>query len=95
MVGVNAFQVEEDSRPELLKVDPTIEQAQHARLAALRAGRDDTRVNDLLSQLESAARSDDNLMPVFIACVEGDVTLGEICRVLRDVFGEYQPNVIL
>jgi methylmalonyl-CoA mutase N-terminal domain/subunit len=48
-----------------------------------------------LGQLEAAARGDDNLMPLFIACVEGDVTLGEICRVLRGVFGEYHPNVII
>jgi methylmalonyl-CoA mutase N-terminal domain/subunit len=95
VVGVNAYQSEETTPLDLLKVDPAIEQAQRAKLAELRAKRDNTRVNELLGQLEAAARGDDNLMPLFIACVEGDVTLGEICRVLRDVFGEYQPNVII
>jgi methylmalonyl-CoA mutase N-terminal domain/subunit len=95
VVGVNAYQSNEKTPLELLKVDPAIEQAQRDKLAQLRTRRDNTRVAELLGQLEAAARGDDNLMPVFIACVEGDVTLGEICRVLRGVFGEYQPNVII
>jgi len=95
VVGVNAYQSEETTPLDLLKVDPAIERAQRAKLAELRAKRDNTRVNELLGQLEAAARGDDNLMPLFIACVEGDVTLGEICRVLRGVFGEYHPNVII
>jgi methylmalonyl-CoA mutase N-terminal domain/subunit len=46
----------------------------------------------LLSQLESAANSDENLVPLFVVCVENDLTLGEICGVLRKVWGEYQPS---
>jgi methylmalonyl-CoA mutase N-terminal domain/subunit len=95
VVGVNAFQAEEDTPLDLLKVDPAIEEAQRAKLADLRANRDGARANELLGQLEVAARDSDNLMPVFITCVENDVTLGEICRVLRDVFGEYKPSAIL
>ncbi len=91
VVGVNAFQVEEQIELERLKVDPTIEQTQRERLSALRAQRDSARVSELLSKLEMAARGTDNLMPVLIACVEEDVTLGEICNVLRDLWGEYQP----
>ena len=41
------------------------------------------------------ARSDDNLMPLFVECVEHDVTLGEICNSLREVWGEYQPSYSL
>jgi methylmalonyl-CoA mutase N-terminal domain/subunit len=52
-------------------------------------------VNDLLGHLESAARGTENLMPLFVACVEHDVTLGEICGVLRGVFGEYQQHVTI
>jgi methylmalonyl-CoA mutase N-terminal domain/subunit len=61
-------------------------------LAKLRASRDNERVAGLLSRLEQAARGSDNLMPLFIECVENDITLGEICGVLRDVFGEHQPQ---
>jgi methylmalonyl-CoA mutase N-terminal domain/subunit len=45
--------------------------------------------------LATAAVTDENLMPLFITCVENDVTLGEICQTLRDVWGEYRPNVAL
>jgi len=91
VVGVNAFQVEEHLEMERLKVDPAIEEAQHARLAALRSRRDAARTGELLSHLEEAAKSDQNLMPLFIECVENDLTLGEICRLLRRLWGEYHP----
>jgi methylmalonyl-CoA mutase N-terminal domain/subunit len=91
IVGVNAFRVEEKIEMERLRVDPAIEEAQRRRLAALRQRRDDARIGELLSHLESAARGDENLMPLLIACVENDITLGEICNTLRGVWGEYQP----
>ncbi|MEN4011843.1 MAG: methylmalonyl-CoA mutase family protein [Chloroflexota bacterium] len=90
LVGVNAFQVEESLELEALRVDPAIEQQQRQRLADLRSNRDPVRTNELLAQLDSAARSRDNMMPLFITCVENDMTLGEICAVLRKVWGEYQ-----
>ena len=91
VVGVNSFQVEEQIELERLKVDPSIELNQRARLAALRAQRDAGRASELLARLETAARGTDNLMPLFIECVDNDLTLGEICGVLRKVWGEYQP----
>jgi len=91
VVGVNAFQNGEEIRLEQLRVDPAIEQAQSERLAALRDHRDNERTNALRAQLESAARGDENLMPLLIACVEADLTLGEICSTLRSVWGEYDP----
>jgi len=95
VVGVNAYRVDESVDLERLKVDPAVEQAQRQRLAALRAGRDSARAAALLERLEQAARTTDNLMPVFIACVEADLTLGEICAVLRRAWGEYQPPATL
>jgi methylmalonyl-CoA mutase N-terminal domain/subunit len=91
VVGVNAFQVDEQVELERLKVDPSIEQDQRTRLSALRSRRDAQRAGELLALLESAARGSENLLPVMIACVESDLTLGEICGVLRGVWGEYQP----
>ncbi len=96
VVGVNKFQSgEAEMVPDLLRVDPAIEQTQRARLAELRATRDNARVAELRTHLEAAARTDENLMPLFIECVEHDVTLGEICHTLRGVFGEYQPHITL
>ena len=92
MVGVNKFEVQEDIELERLAVDPAIEVGQRDRLAKLRAGRDAQRVAELLTHLQKSARSDDNLLPLFVECVENDITLGEICNVLREEWGEYQPT---
>jgi len=93
VVGMNQFQVQEEVHLERQKIDPAIESEQKRRLAELRASRDNAKVSELRKQLENAARGTDNLMPYILACVEGEVTLGEICNTLRSVFGEYQPSV--
>ncbi len=91
VVGVNAFEVEEEIELDRLKVNPALEQSQHASLKALRQNRDAARVSELLTHLEAAARGDENLMPLFITCVETHITLGEICGLLREIWGEYVP----
>jgi methylmalonyl-CoA mutase N-terminal domain/subunit len=91
VVGVNAYQVDEDTPVERLQVDPALEAAARQRLAALRQRRDAARAQELLGQLDTAARGSQNLVPLFIECVENNVTLGEICGGLRRVWGEYQP----
>ncbi len=103
VVGVNEYQVdEEEVRMERLVVDPAIEEQQRARLAALRAQRDGERASAVLAHIEAAARTPygstalttgEPLMPLFIAAVEADCTLGEICGVLRRVWGEYRPRI--
>ncbi|MEL6149507.1 MAG: methylmalonyl-CoA mutase family protein, partial [Chloroflexota bacterium] len=95
IVGVNRYQVDEEIKPELLRVDPAIEAAQHAKLRDLRENRDNDRVNELRGRIGDAARGTDNLMPLFVEAVENDVTLGEICHTLRDVFGEYRPPTMI
>ena len=92
VVGVNAFTAEAEQPPAVHKLDAQIEQRQVARVRALRQSRDGTRTSALLTQLEQAARGPANLMPLLIECVEHDVTLGEICHVLRNVWGEYRPK---
>jgi methylmalonyl-CoA mutase N-terminal domain/subunit len=94
VVGVNAYQVDETITLERLIVDPAVEAAQCARLKALRQRRDASRVHECLTTLEKAANSDENLLPVFIHCVENDLTLGEICGVLRSVWGEYSAHTL-
>ena len=92
LVGVNAFQVEEKSDLERLEVNPAIEVGQRARLEKLRGERDTAKVSALLSLVEQAARGTQNLMPIFVECVENNITLGEITGVLRGVWGEYQSS---
>ncbi len=91
VVGLNAYRSDNQIELQRLKVDPEIELEQGRRLRALRASRDQGRVSELLSHLESAVRSPENLMPLFIECVENQITLGEICGLLRRSWGEYNP----
>jgi len=72
-------------------VDPSIETNARTRLQELRASRDSAKVSELLGRLEATARTNENLMPLFIECVDHDITLGEVCGVLRQVWGEYNP----
>ncbi len=95
VVGLNEFQVEETIELESLTVDPQVEENQRQKLADLRQKRDQTAADQLLSQLRDAAESDSALMPIFIACAENNITLGEICGVLRQVWGEYRPPTFI
>ena len=95
VVGVNDFCIEEEIELESLKVDPQVEENQKKELAALRAMRDQESVNQCLAQLDSAARSEEALMPLFIDCAEKQATLGEICGVLREVWGQYRPPTFI
>jgi methylmalonyl-CoA mutase N-terminal domain/subunit len=91
VVGVNVFQTHEKIELERLSVDPQIEKNQRGRLTDLRARRDSARASELIARLDTTARSQENLMPLFIECVENSLTLGELCGALRRVWGEYQP----
>jgi methylmalonyl-CoA mutase N-terminal domain/subunit len=94
VVGVNQFQTDEAARLDRLRVDPAIELEQRRALAQLRQTRDNDRVAELRGRLDAAARGDDPLLPLLVECVESDVTLGEICGTLRQVWGEYKPVVM-
>ncbi|MBN8655398.1 MAG: methylmalonyl-CoA mutase family protein [Anaerolineae bacterium] len=89
IVGVNQFTVDETLTLERLKVDTSIELGQREELRKLREARDNEKVNWYIGRLVEAAKGTENLMPLFIECVENDVTLGEICNTLRGVWGEY------
>jgi len=97
VVGINAYRTEPEAGStahlERLVVDPAVEARQRERLAALRERRDGERVSAILSRIEAAARApNEPLMGLFIAAVEAGCTLGEICSVLRRVWGEYRPR---
>jgi methylmalonyl-CoA mutase N-terminal domain/subunit len=94
VVGVNRFRVEEDLELDRLCYDPAVGERQTERLLALRDSRDNEKTSRALANLGGAARTDDNLMPWILKAVELDATIGEVCNVLRGVFGEYQaPSV--
>ncbi len=91
IVGVNEFQIEEESPRDLLRVDPAIRLEQIQALQKLRRERDSAEAGAARQRLETAARSTENLMPLIVDCVEKKVTLGEISDSLRKVFGTYEP----
>ncbi len=90
VVGLNRFQVEEEKPTNLLRVDPAVREAQIKRLKELKSERDNEKVNKSLSDLKQVAQGEDNLMPYILDAVKAYASLGEICNVLREVFGEYQ-----
>jgi methylmalonyl-CoA mutase N-terminal domain/subunit len=90
VVGLNRFKVEEEKPGNLLRVDPSVRLAQIENLKTLKSERDGLRVQETLADLKRAAGGNDNLMPLILEAVKAYGTLGEICDVLREVFGEYQ-----
>jgi methylmalonyl-CoA mutase N-terminal domain/subunit len=91
LVGVNKYRIEEQEDFPLPEADPEAERAQVERLAALKAGRDQDQVDRSLAAVRRTAREGGNLMPVIVEAVWAYATLGEVCGVLREVFGEYLP----
>ncbi|HSK63386.1 MAG TPA: methylmalonyl-CoA mutase family protein [Pyrinomonadaceae bacterium] len=92
VVGMNRFQIEEEQRVAVLRIDPALEQAQIERLRALRERRDAESVTSALKKLEQAAGTTENLLPRILECVEAYATVGEISNTLRRVWGEYRET---
>jgi len=88
VVGVNRFVLENEARPHLMRVDPTVGNRQVAKLADLRQRRDNARVQQALAALERGAAGTENLLPLIVSAVEAYATLGEISDTMRRVFGE-------
>jgi len=95
VVGVNRFQLEEETPVPLLRVDPAVEEAQIERVRALRNKRDGVRAEATLVRLEEAASGGENVLPRILDCVEAYVTVGEISNRLRKVWGEYREAVTM
>ncbi len=95
VVGMNKFQIEEAAPTGLLRVDPAVGEMQKQNLVDLRAKRDNAVVEAKLVTLKAACEGTDNVMPVILDAVKAYATLGEICGVMREVFGEYQQSVNL
>jgi methylmalonyl-CoA mutase, N-terminal domain len=91
VVGVNRFVSKEEEPVELYTLDPELERRQLARLAEVRAGRDETEVEKALKTLDDAARGTDNLLFPMREALKVYATLGEVSDTLRKVFGEYEP----
>jgi methylmalonyl-CoA mutase N-terminal domain/subunit len=92
IVGVNKFQVDEEPPANLLRVDPALGEEQARKIARVKAERDGQSVQAALAEIRAAAQGSANLMVPILKAVKAYATLQEICDVMRDVFGEYQPG---
>lgn len=95
VVGVNQFTVSGEQPIDLLKMDPATSQRQIERLKEVKLSRNQGKVAETLQELRKAAQGSDNLMPPILEAVKAYASLGEICGVLRDVFGEYQQQITI
>ena len=92
VVGVNRFTIDEHEKYEPLRVDPSIEAEQVARLAKLRAERDNAEVERCLAAIKSAAQGSDNLLYPMKDALRARATVGEVSNALREVWGQYVPS---
>ena len=96
IVGVNKFQIEEQPPKNLLRVDASVGELQRKKIADLKARRDNAKVEAALAALENGCNDESvNLMPLILDAVRAYATEGEICGVMRKVFGEYQAHTTL
>ena len=97
VVGVNKFAEagSDGASIPLQRIDESVERDQVKRLQAFRAARDARAVETRLAAVRSAAAGKENLMPHFVEAVDAGATLGEICNVLRDVFGVYRAKEVV
>ena len=93
VVGVNAYESDEEPNPDILTVDEEVQDRQLDRLAEVKAGRDDEAVEARLAALDEAIRGDENVMPPIIDAVKAYATMGEIMAVFEDNYGSYQETV--
>ncbi len=93
VVGVNKFVTEDIEVPDILKVDQESEDAQVERLKEFKDDRDQQCVDQRLEELREAARGTENLLPPIREALRDHCSVGEVCGAMRDVYGEYQPDI--
>lgn len=93
IVGVNKFIVEETDAKPIMKVKKELELKQVEHLKTFKNNRNLEQVNKALNDLENIAKTEENLFPYILAAVKAYATLGEICDVFRNIFGEFKPKL--
>ncbi|NTV42995.1 MAG: methylmalonyl-CoA mutase family protein [Syntrophobacteraceae bacterium] len=91
-VGINKYTMEEPPPTNLLKVDMSVGEVEGAKLKKLRAERDQAKWKAALDHLKKVSQTDENVMPAVIEAVKAKATVGEICDVWRDIYGQYRPK---
>ncbi len=95
IVGVNKFQIKEEAPKGLLRVDPIVGERQKEKIKDLKEKRNNEKVKLSLESLRKACQGSENVMPYILEAVEDYATLGEICGVMREEFGEYKQSIMI
>jgi methylmalonyl-CoA mutase, N-terminal domain len=95
LVGLNAYQSEDEQKIPVFKGNPEMERRQVEWVRALREQRDNAQVKQTLADLAAAAQANENLLPALIHSVKAYATVGEICETLREVYGTYRPSRVI
>ncbi len=91
-VGINKYTMEEPPPTGLLKVDMSVGEFKTAELKKYRAQRDQAKWKAALDKLSQVSKTDENVMPYVVEAVKAKATVGEVCNVWREVYGEYRPK---
>jgi methylmalonyl-CoA mutase, N-terminal domain len=94
IVGVNRYRQDDERELEILRIDPALEQKQIARVRSLRDRRDPAAADAALAKLKDGAAGDANLMPLIVDCAKADVTMGEMCDALREIWGVWRETPV-
>jgi len=94
IVGLNQFRTEEETPIKILRVNPEVEKSQIRKLQALKRKRNHKKVTVALDQLQKGAEANVTLMPFMVNAVKEYATLGEICDVLREIYGEHKASTV-
>ncbi|PNR91688.1 methylmalonyl-CoA mutase [Petrotoga sp. HWH.PT.55.6.1] len=95
IVGINEYNSDKKEKIDILKVDEEQEEKQIEKLKNLKRQRDTTKVEQSLNRLKKAAINEENLFPYVIECVENYSTIGEITKILKEVYGEYRESTTI
>jgi methylmalonyl-CoA mutase N-terminal domain/subunit len=95
VVGVNKFQVEEEEPSDVLKINMNVQSEQVKFLGTIRSQRSGEEVRMKLEALRAAASSEVNVMPLILDAVRVYASVGEICNIMREVFGEYKERIVV
>lgn len=95
IVGKNKFKTEEETEVKIFRVDPRVREERVEKLKEFRKNRDFSSTKEALKNLREKAKTDENLMPYILEAVKRKVTLGEIIKELKEVFGEFEIPPVL
>lgn len=95
IVGVNKFTIYEDENNAIERVSDELETKQVQALKQLKETRDNEKVRATLELLSQKAQTNENILPFILEAVKAYATVGEICNVFRDIFGEFKPRLTI